>query len=70
MEAFQLCVVPSLKFLEYVPFIVIGVRNVAFAGGFWLAEANGGNGLTPPVAVNPAQGLSKETQLVFVPFKV
>jgi hypothetical protein len=59
-----------LKFLEYVPFIVIGVRNVTFAGGFWLAEANGGNGLSPPVAANPAHGLSKGIQVVFVPFKV
>src|SRR3954452_17749076 len=69
-EAFQLCVIPSLKFREKVPWSVTGVMNCASAGGSYVAEANGGNGLLPPVATNPAQGLSNEIGFPGVAFNV
>src|ERR1700734_3845879 len=67
---FHACVMPSLE-LGSMPSAIErpGVKATE-DGGLDAEDANGGNGLVPPVPAKPAQGLSKGSGVVGVPFRV
>src|SRR5579863_4514146 len=66
---FHACVMPSLAFGSIPSAIERPGVKATDEGGLYAVDANGGNGLCPPVPANPAQGLFNGRGVVGVPFR-